>query len=347
MIKGRSSDISSAGARALLAAVLLSSAGGNGCALAACPTDLDLYRLPEEQQAPHRASRFDIAVEIFERFRRDNPGLRPSQVTVGIVEMRYARHEQLGVRYLDFAGQNRTNPTCEPMLPRDTVIKDAHRQELVNMCRHGINVTSVIAARNDRPTVNRRMTSGYLEPVVGDRARVLLKRVDFPDERAGRESWLGRFREIKDAVDAVVGAGAQIVNLSLKIDFPPDAAGDSQVAAIEWRQFLARHPKVLFVVASPRPDALGSGDNMFPPLEDAPNQLMVGAYRPTEAGPAPTDPSLRIAGALDADVYALGYGIPVVDGDEVGVATGSSFATPIVTSLAAMIQSLQPMPPRS
>ena len=193
---------------------------------------------------------------------------------------------------------------------------------------HGTRVLSIIAGDNGDGDTN-----GIALRALGDRLHVMVgvANPDFPN-----------LARALACVAEAVGRGADIVNMSVGFPNPrtepPPAPVLSAVQAAFMRAF-SNAPDVLFV-ASASNDNLVLNNNDAPAGLPADNLITVGGIDSRSFGTvyvqSATGPGIDIAApATHVPVWAAGSRTP-------SYVHGNSFATPIVTSIAAIVKSVAP-----
>jgi len=186
--------------------------------------------------------------------------------------------------------------------------------------RHGTAVTGMIAADDDGSGVN-----GLASSMIPGRLLVL----------AGSSQ---RFIDEMVQTRLAIAMGARVVNLS--IGWPPDVPNFA-VYYESWYRMVTRHHEVIFVCAAGDEALALDGTNFAPGGIQMPNVITVGGLAQCEA--QERYPLCNHGAVLD--VAAPEEAIPVVStSGSVRSATGTSFAAPQVTSLAAVLLSLDPSP---
>ncbi|KYG04178.1 hypothetical protein BE21_04100 [Sorangium cellulosum] len=144
------------------------------------------------------------------------------------------------------------------------------KQELSRGVNHGTHVAGLMV---------------YDRPDIGLLAYRMYPLNRFPPKAAepSEDRLVTIARSISDAVEAAVGDGARVINMSLGLDGDtPEKQEMLRVLAKRLRKTVLRHPRVLFVVSAGNSKTWldGSTRTRYPCGIDASNMLCVGALRP-------------------------------------------------------------------
>ncbi|HPD29853.1 MAG TPA: S8 family serine peptidase [Phycisphaerae bacterium] len=130
-------------------------------------------------------------------------------------------------------------------------------------------------------------------------------------------------------------AGAQVINLSIGYE-PSDP--HFRVIRETWKRRIARLPGVVFVAAAGNETTELDGNNSAPGGIGLPNLITVAGTARCE----PDRPASFTNYGPVVDVAAPAEDVPVVFDGVYVTGSGTSFATPMVASLAAILKSIQP-----
>ncbi len=213
---------------------------------------------------------------------------------------------------------------------------------------HGTAVTSIIAADRNDGLINgiaSRLLGDRLELIIG---RAYYQRGDLPAGERARHP--GIALDVLptvltiERVEQAIAAGANIINLS----FGANTTDGSRIAHFSehqrrWADVIRNHSDVLFIAAAANHPYELTGGNNIPAGLDAANLISVGGIescRPLQhwSEGAYGD---QIDIAAPSTVQAVYYD-PTTRTAHDAPATGNSFATALVTSVAAIVQSIAP-----
>jgi subtilisin family serine protease len=269
-----------------------------------CVADCDNLTLAEPERCQFDDTHVFQATYIFDQL---GPVLEPQPVALGIVD----------------SGVNVGNGEFD-----DIRIVNAHKQGAKFDGRkdtdgHGTMVAGVMVADDGDGGVN-----GVASRILGDRVTL----VSGVAGQTGHQFLHGAAR--------VVDAHAEVVNISWGFGFGVlKAPGDKRHK--KWVDFLKKHPDVLFVVAADNEPQTLTNWNDAPAGIQLPNVISVG-------GTAHCDPSAPFADSARGgliDIAAQASSVTVVDpasGRPPRAVSGTSVATPQVSSAAAVLRSLRP-----
>ncbi len=276
-----------------------------------CPTEPDVLMsfLIEHDRLPYYQTGYQTALEIMQGL-RDTISLQ--EVTIGILEDGYAR----GNGQFD-------DITIDNYSERDS---RGRRVSLDYSDSHGTAVAGIICADNDGAEVN-----GLASTLIGtDRLRVIMakqKKLDFMSYCAALES-------------LIIDGGADIINNSFGLGpFDNETAQETRDTITAFKEVMRRFSYVLFVNAAPNESVELNGRNDAPAGISLGNTLTVTTWNHDDA-------TRRYSGAAYGDVVDI-----AAAGHELIILTpsggtredwGTSYATPQVTSAAALLKSIDP-----
>ncbi|HOX47181.1 MAG TPA: S8/S53 family peptidase [Myxococcota bacterium] len=197
----------------------------------------------------------------------------------------------------------------------------------VSAARHGTAVCAIIAADNEDGASNGlalRALDSRLHLVVGA-----------PATTTGEALLMSILATTKVAVNH----GAQLVNLSLGDNSVRNVFPSLSNARAAFTRLAVDTPEVLYVVSAPNEPGLVVAGNAAPAGLPVDNILTVGGLDGFDFSVYPAS-----AVAPGVDLAAPGVEVPTCcdAGNGLTYGTGNSFATPIVTSIAALVKSLAP-----
>lgn len=274
--------------------------------IGSCPVhpDVNLPGTPEMDIEPYHQTMYFTALEIMQGL-RDTLTLHP--VTIGIFEDGYAHNREFND--ITIENYSERNPSGRRIpLRRD---------------EHGTEVAGIICGDNDGEGIN-----GLASTLIGNRLRVGMARAktnDFIDSCVAMAS-------------IVIAGNAAVINNSFIhgpfYDSSSDIARDIVAA---YTEVMTRYPDVLFVNAAGNQGIELTGANTAPGGIRLDNTLTVSSWQHD-------DPSARVTGHNHGglvDISAPGDMVAVVlNNGHVTWASGTSFATPMVTSAAALLKSI-------
>lgn len=277
-----------------------------------CPPASDLLETPEPHDCHFEITGLKNALTIWTKLR---PDLSVSPVQVGVVDSGLTLpHAELSAG--NFIG-------LDPALVVDPNPATSH----------GTQVTGVVAALDD----NGQSTGGIAQRFLGEELVVRFAPKGTTNAPA-----------LVAAMDVLV-AGAEVVNLSFGTEeikqTPTMSTAQYQhyyKDIVDWRQLIAAWPDRLFVAAAPNKAFALDGDNQAPGGLQLPNLITVGGNEVCEPEAVDATSAYGLV-----DLAAPGEFYPRIDPqDQTGggvllnASSGNSVAAPQVTSLAAILKSL-------
>ncbi len=275
-----------------------------------CPTEPDVLMsfLLEHDRLPYYQTGYQTALEIMQGL-RDLITLQT--VTIGIVEDGYGASGQF------------TEVLVENYSERSS---GGRRLELDANDSHGTSVAGIICADNDGAEVN-----GMASTLIGsDRLQVLMA-------RPRNHDFMGYCAAMASMID---DGGAEIINNSFGLGpFDNETARQTRDTIEAFKELMERYPDVLFVNAAPNESVRLNGRNDAPAGIPLGNTLTVSSWTHGDASVRYGDAGY---GAL-VDMSAAGNEMIVLQaGGGTLEQTGCSYATPMVTSAAALLKSVEP-----
>tara|TARA_B100001750_G_scaffold220943_1_gene209058 strand:- start:1935 stop:3893 length:1959 start_codon:yes stop_codon:yes gene_type:complete len=196
---------------------------------------------------------------------------------------------------------------------------------------HGTRVAGIIAADDEDWGVN-----GIASRFVGDHLRLIW------GLQGNRSSASATASVAAGSALAATRAGASVVNMSFGLGpFASSADVDALAARTLLERIFELNPNVLFVAAAANEAMVLDGTNDAPAGIQAPNVITVGSSMPC----MPTERAPLSAQGPRVEIVAQGEAITVVghtEGSATEVQSGTSFAAPQVSSVAAILRSIAP-----
>lgn len=277
-----------------------------------CPVqpDVGLDDVSEYDKLPYYQTNYYTALEIMQGL-RDKLTLHP--VTIGIVEMGYDRNAEFDDIVIENVSERSDNGTRRE-LSSDPVFQS-----------HGTSVAGIICADNDGTEVN-----GLASTLIGSSLSVVMANSGFDTPL-----WMG---DCVAMAMTVIDGGADIVNASFGYG-PFDNATSFEAREIiaGFTMAMNRFPDVLFINAAPNENVELTGNNQAPAGIRLSNSLTVSRWQHDH-------PERRVENAgygAVVDISAPGEKIKTVIPN--GIITprgGTSFATPMVVSAAALLKAI-------
>ncbi len=184
--------------------------------------------------------------------------------------------------------------------------------------QHGTAVTGLIAADDDGIGVN-----GLASSMLREHLTVLVGGVERVVDELGQ-------------THIAIAFGARVVNLSL--GWSEDVEG-FDFYRFAWQRIISENPDVLFICAAGDENLLLTGSNYAPGGINLPNVVTVGGF--VQCDPLTRFPICNYGDVVDMAAPEESVSVVGLSGN-VRTVTGTSFAAPQVTSLAAVLLALQP-----
>ena len=276
----------------------------------ACPAAADVIALDTPEFCPWDDSEFAEALTAFEEMDLDL-----SNVAVGVID----------------TGIQRDNGEFDDVRLADATAAHGSASGLVDMNGHGTRVAGIIAADDGDGGVN-----GIASRFLGPRLQLIWGLND------PNLSGIPSAARIVISTRKAIAAGARIVNLSL--GFGPFAAtptGEDTTVRNGFVTLAEMFPEVLFVVAAGNADYVLTDRNDAPAGIARPNVITVGSHLPC----MPMTRSSLSSSGERVEIVAQGENVPLVGvavGGAITSSSGTSLAAPQVTSVAAILASMDP-----
>lgn len=219
--------------------------------------------------------------------------------------------------------------------------------------RHGTGVASIIAADNDGAGTN-----GIASRLLGDNLQLIIGRNygrSVPTQ-ASRQEFQQAVDGTIDSVRRAIRAGAKIINLSFGAE-PSFGREGLEIHRAAWESFLrqaeVRNPDVLFIAAASNTPMMLSNTNDAPAGMQFSNLITVGGYDSCKLSERPRDSLNRVQGAAQGRAGVIHVAGPYSDHVRIGwdsdtnrvdvvAGEGNSYAAAVVTSMAAIMKSVEP-----
>lgn len=286
---------------------------------ASCPPSSGADRLSGSARCPHILTDYFTGLTIFEGL--EAAGLALVPVTVAVVDTGL---DVAGGSFGEVAGAliNVTEPGAAP--------QDDHVE------KHGTAVAQIIAADEDAADGRSGIARRFLKD------KLTLAVATTEGFASPANEWVTRTSTYLLAAQKAAELPAKVVNLSLvsRAGDEPETQLALQDGSAVWRELFTQHPMTLFVIAAGNDgrsasQSLPAAAQGLAPLE---NVLVVGAVESCSKQPAPWS-------GADADGHALlsnsGTIVEVVAPGTIHGHSGTSFAAPQVSSLAAILLAMQ------
>ena len=268
---------------------------------AVCPAPSDVQNLKDHDRCPFDETDFYLTTTIVDHLRSE---MTLSMVMVGVVD----------------TGLNVGNGEFDK-----ASIGNAHQMggvpsKMIDIEGHGTQVAGVITADDDDGGTN-----GMASRLLKDRLWVVWGQLT------------NQSMTTINSVQHVINTGASIINLSLGFGEFTEA---NTAIWKTWRRFIRQNRDVLFVAAAANEPFTLTEWNDAPAGIPEPNLITVG-------GTTRCDPQQTYAGSARGDlidITATAADMAVVDKDKgrpIVHETGNSFATPQVSSAAALLKSVR------
>jgi|GEM_PF-1838376 len=270
---------------------------------AACPAESDLGKLKGGNRCAWAEIEYYPSLTIFEAIKSRINRLSPVKVAVFEWGLDATNPE---LRHDDI--YNLTNPDPNPYDDKTTIPDDSH----------GTEVAGVIFAADNGKGVN-----GLASRFLGRELKLLF----------------GQGHYLSNMPATLVNLplnGVDIVNISLSWEIVDEATLRFQRA---FSRFVSSHPEILFVTAAGNESESVDASLSFPSGLQADNFITVGGT----ANCDPLQPYSSSNTGPGVDIAAPAVAVPLVGTDgNLTFNTGTSFAAPMVTSLAAILKSIDP-----
>ncbi len=277
-----------------------------------CPVepDVGLDDVSEYDKLPYYQTNYYTALEIMEGLR---DYLTLSTVTIGIVEMGYDQNSEFNDITITNVSEILDNGT-RLALESDRALKS-----------HGTSVAGIICGDNDGSGIN-----GMASTLIGSKLRVVMA-----NPRYTTPTWMGYC--VAMAMTVIEG-GADIVNSSFGLGpFDNATSAEARETIAAFSEVMRRYPDVLFVNAAPNTQVELTGNNHAPAGISLSNTLTVSRWQHEH-------PERIVASSgygSRVDISGPGDQVKtVVPGGTITPRGGTSFATPFVTSAAALLKSI-------
>ena len=272
---------------------------------AECPPESDLEKLENTDRCAFEAIDYYSAITIFEAIR---PNISLSEVKVAVIDsgIQASNSEFTGIKIDNIA---------------------APGQPVTDSNGHGTAVTAIIAAADNGVKVNG-LTSRFLK----DKLSILWGGSVFGDAF-----------NVFVSIERAAQGGAHVINMSFGYELPQNPDDYLQKLYILYgkvfKSIFLRHTNTLFVTAAPnRPEDLSTMYTVPEGMQYS-NLITVGGTQSCD----PTQAYASSAMGSLIDIAAPAEGIPIVWIDNsININSGNSLAAPQVTSLAAILKSLNP-----
>jgi hypothetical protein len=294
-----------------------------------CPVEMDLYHF---RNYVTKITKFDIGMEILNHFKSR---ISLSPVRMGVFDTGFYPNRQLVAELVhdDYAC------TFPVPSPQELEPLTESEQKHCHKCMHGTKVAGIISA------INRDGHSNGFVSLLQDGTAPGLVRVSMRSHGAIRGERLD-FRDFRNSIERMaqlLDDGATVINMSMTYLMSPGAFEDIERSKRWWIEFTRAHPETLFLISSGNegrdeiyPEELPAGTGII--LD---NVLVVGGMELNEASNTIVRREASNHGPM-VEIYGPSNKIAVVQNDDHLFGNGTSFAAPIVSSLAAIIKSINP-----
>jgi subtilisin family serine protease len=293
---------------------------GAGC-VADC--DVNATLADNEERCAFQDIGFFQALTVFEQL-QSSIVLHP--VTVGVIDSGVDLTQGVELQELYSSGR------LTSLMPNETLQDTA--ANLIGKEYHGTKVCSLIAARENDTGI-----SGLASELIGNKLHLAVGSVFPPTGPQPVAKGITQMRALVMIANAA-RAGASVVNMSLGWDLDPNTPDDTKVL-LGFERLISLYSEVLIVAAAGNKGRFVYPDTRVPAGLELDNVIGVAATAQCTPGEIA---SFSNFGSQDViQLAAPGESVPVTDplGTVVAI-SGTSFSTPVVTALAAVLFSLNP-----